>query len=83
MTAREKAEELIDKFDEYASDIYDHDWSKEEHIKNKKQCALITVEYLIESIEFTMIQSQEFWDNKYLIDKLNFYDNVKQELINL
>ena len=70
MNPKEKAEELIGKFQEHAQywDCY-NDVPLEE--KHSKQCALICVDELIELYEF---------EAPYRGFKISYWDEVKQEI---
>jgi len=66
MTAKEKAEELIDK-------MYQHQWRKDTiEFRNAKQCALITVDELIYETQFEVPNiRQRYWiEVKQEIEKL-------------
>lgn len=75
MTPKEKAKELVDKFrkefdwveSDYAIDLY----------RDTRQCALIAVDEMIESYEFDVISDMT---NQRYIDKLNYLDEVRQEI---
>jgi hypothetical protein len=65
MEAKEKAIELVEKYSLITGDkIYNYRYSK--------QCALICVDKIIETIRF-MAESEE-------IDKLPFWQEVKEEI---
>jgi hypothetical protein len=50
MTPKEKAKELVDKFEEFADDMECNVFtSSENRFKNAKQCALIAVDEVIKS----------------------------------
>jgi len=69
MTTKEKAKELINKF--YISFPLD-DFSNERYIfvkKHSKNCALIAVDEIIKST---------YW--KYLIEGINYWEEVKKEI---
>ncbi len=66
MTPKEKAEELYRTYIDYT---YGH--------FNCKQCVLITVNEIIELYEFHAISNP---DDKRVIDTLNYFDEVKQEI---
>ena len=74
MKAKNKAKELVDKFidimpsdDRYFSEEEMYDVQKE----NSKQCALICVDEVLESLE------HNHWQN---LDYVNYYKEVKQEI---
>jgi predicted transcriptional regulator len=72
---KDYAEELVDKFrkefdwveSQYAIDLY----------RDTRQCALIAVDEMIESYEFDVISDMT---NQRYIDKLNYLDEVRQEI---
>jgi hypothetical protein len=76
MTPKEKAEELFNKYATYvvmwAGDI------NTTH-QNCKQCALIAVDEIINGYEFDIL----YIEHKRIMDNINFWDEVKQEIINL
>jgi 5-methylthioribose kinase len=70
MTPKEKAIELVNKFNNYTSDEW---WEGENgHKENMKQCALISVNEIL-AIFYDDYQSM--W-----IRELNFWHLVKQEI---
>ena len=69
MTAKEKAIELIDKFYSISSFFSD--------LEDAKECALIAVDEIIELYEFHAISNP---DDKRVMDTLNYFDEVKQEI---
>jgi predicted transcriptional regulator len=78
MTAKEKAKELVDKFrkefdwveSQYAIDLY----------RDTRQCALIAVDEMVESYEFDVISDMT---NQRYVDKLNYLDEVKTQILKL
>jgi hypothetical protein len=72
---KDYAEELVDKFrkefdwveSQYAIDLY----------RDTRQCALLAVDAMIESYEFDVINDMT---NQRYIDKLNYLDEVRQEI---
>ena len=72
---KDYAKELVDKFrkefdwveSQYAIDLY----------RDTRQCALIAVDEMIESYEFDVISDMT---NQRYIDKLNYLDEVRQEI---
>jgi hypothetical protein len=72
---KDYAKELVDKFrkefdwveSQYAIDLY----------RDTRQCALIAVDEMIESYEFDVISDMT---NQRYIDKLNYWDEVRQEI---
>jgi predicted transcriptional regulator len=72
---KDYAEELVNKFrkefdwveSQYAIDLY----------RDTRQCALIAVDEMIESYEFDVINDMT---NQRYIDKLNYLDEVRQEI---
>jgi predicted transcriptional regulator len=75
MTPKDYAKELVDKFrkefdwveSQYAIDLY----------RDTRQCALLAVDEMIESYEFDVINDMT---NQRYIDKLNYLDEVRQEI---
>ena len=63
MTPKEKAEELVDKM------LYCYQGHLDEY--TSKQCALIAVDEILESLNYHQ------WQNRYSID---YYTEVKQEI---
>ena len=74
MTAKEKADELLEKFEPYADyqecDVFTE---RENMLKNAKQCALIAVDEIIDLIN-EIVYFRE-WDNS-----MNYWNDVKQEI---
>jgi hypothetical protein len=72
MTPKEKAKELVDRFEEFADDMECNVFtSSENRFKNAKQCALIAVDEILKS-----------HNNLYGVNsiKTKFYLEVKQEI---
>jgi len=69
MTPKEKAKELVYKFDDTM------EFSTPQ--KFAKKCALIAVNEIIELYEFHAISDP---DNKRVMDTLNYFDEVKNEI---
>ena len=69
MTPKEKAEEMYRTYIDYTHGHF-----------NCKQCALIAVDEIIEQCEFDVINDIE---NERYIDKLNYWDEVKSEILQL
>jgi hypothetical protein len=74
MEAKEKAEELVLKF--LRIDNNTPEWFNT-HIA--KQCALIAVDEIISGYEFDSLEIE----HKRIMDSINFWDEVKQEINNL
>ena len=70
MKAKDKAEELIEKF---KKETNDYDWITNAHAK---QCALICVDYVINSNP----HSNPF--NTSVTSTMDFWQQVKQEILN-
>lgn len=70
MTPKEKAQELVDKFN-YESKHY--------LILDAKQCALIAVDEILKEC----CKSSEKKDAKYQDERINYWQQVKHELNNL
>jgi hypothetical protein len=66
---KEKAKELVDKFIPHSSGNSNNNEAKE--------CAIIAVDEIIELYEFHLISNP---DDKRVMDTLNYFDEVKQEL---
>jgi hypothetical protein len=69
MTPKEKADELVLKFEEYSDSADERGFA----IKS----ALVAVNEMIESYEFDVISDMT---NQRYIDKLNYLDEVRQEI---
>jgi len=69
MTPKEKAKELVYKFDDTM------EFSTPQRFA--KKCALIAVNEIIELYEFHAISDP---DNKRVMDTLNYFDEVKNEI---
>ena len=69
MTPKEKAIELFDKFNK-------PDITHYPYVHNAQQCALIAVDELISGYEFDSLEIE----HKRIMDNINFWDNVKQEI---
>jgi hypothetical protein len=75
MTPKEKADELFDKY-------YSVKWHNGKKVcsmskQAAKDCAIIAVDEMIESYEFDVISDMT---NQRYIDKLNYLDEVRQEI---
>ena len=71
MTPKEKAQELFDKHFEFVEAL-----SAQNQIDNAKQCALIAVDEMLEDDCFDM-------GDCYYEDRMRYWNDVKQEIINL
>ena len=81
MTAKEKANELVDKF--YQTTPNEYFVNEPIGIKGRyksweqaKQCALIAVDEIINGYEFDSLDIE----HKRIMDNINFWDEVKQEI---
>ena len=81
MTPKEKAEELVDKF--YQTTPNEYFVNEPIGIKGRyksweqaKQCALIAVDEIINGYEFDSLDIE----HKRIMDNINFWDEVKQEI---
>jgi hypothetical protein len=74
MTPKEKAKNLYDEFHSVLPSYNDE--GQLEH-ELAKRCALIAVDEIIEQCEFDVIHDI---GNERYIDKLNYWDEVKQEI---
>jgi hypothetical protein len=72
LTPKEKAKELVDKF-KYNTRAFNETNGWQDHRFNAKQCALIHIDIMIDSIEVG------FEDSKSLA-KINYYQEVKTEI---
>ena len=80
ITSKEKAEELIIKYKQIIKAEWDTEcggYDLHGYEQDAKQCALIAVNEIIELYEFHAISDP---DNKRVIDTLNYFDEVKQEI---
>jgi hypothetical protein len=80
MTPKEKAIELFSKFNQYSKDNtpdFDKYFDQEVAIRiskySAKQCALIAVDEIIDSIDIGFEDYKSF-------EKFNYYQEVKQEI---
>jgi hypothetical protein len=71
MTPKEKAEEL---FDRMHKEIYNKDMYND--LYRAKQCAIVAVDEIIQGYEFDSLEI----NHKRIIDSINFWDEVKQEI---
>ena len=69
MTPKEKAKELFDKHFEFVEAL-----STRNQIYNAKQCALITVDEIIDTHQ---------WDGGIDYDEMRYWEQVKQEIKNI
>jgi len=71
MTPKEKAKELVDK-------MYQHQWRKDTiEFRNAKQCALIAVDEVQQLIKDLSSCKNRFI---YIINEMNYWQEVKQEI---
>jgi hypothetical protein len=77
MTPKEKAKELVDRFEEFADDMECNVFtSSENRFKNAKQCAIIAIDLILdELLEIVTVTS-----SKYIIKHINYYQEVKHEI---
>jgi hypothetical protein len=78
MTPKEKAQELVNKFREFAdgTDSETDRYSPGVEKEKAKQCALIAVDEIINGYEFDIL----YIEHKRIMDNINFWDEVKQEI---
>ena len=77
MTSKEKAEELVNEFRKYASgDDDDYRFSPAIEKENAKLCAVLSVDEIINGYEFDIL----YIEHKRIMDNINFWDEVKQEI---
>ena len=75
MTPREKAEELIKKFEDHSDwDQFDETGNR---IENEKICAIICVEQIIQ----TLIPFRGFW-SRDIVDPIRYWQEVLTHLNN-
>ena len=74
MTPKHKAEELFDKMSTNNGDEYHHCT-----YYVAKQCALIAVDEILNGYEFDSLDIK----HKRIMDNINYWDEVKQEIENL
>ena len=72
MTPKEKAIELLHKFCSTTEGFY----KSKKNIKNAKQCALIAVDEILNGYEFDSLDIE----HKRIMDNINYWDKVKQEI---
>ena len=84
MKAKEKAEDLVDKF--YQTTPNEYFVNEPIGIKGRyksweqaKQCALIAVDEILNGYEFDSLDIK----HKRIMDNINYWDEVKQEIENL
>jgi hypothetical protein len=74
MEAKEKAKELVERmYQVHSSSASDITWYF------AKQCALVAVEEIISGYEFDSLEIE----HKRIMDSINFWDEVKQEINNI
>ena len=70
MTAKEKAEELVNELIHYSST------NQKPSLENAKESALIAVDEIIEEV-------REYCDDNFINDRLQYWEEVKEEIDNL
>ena len=75
MTPKEKAIELLHKFCSTTEGFY----KSKKNIKNAKQCTLIAVDEILNGYEFDSLDIE----HKRIMDNINYWDKVKQEIENI
>ena len=78
MTPKEKAEELFNKFI-IIDDLSDSTGNSLYFNAHAKQCALIAVDEILNGYEFDSLDIE----HKRIMDNINYWDKVKQEIENL
>ena len=68
MTPKEKAEDLLSKY-----------YFQVQTLAKQKQCALISVDEILNGYEFDSLDIK----HKRIMDNINYWDEVKQEIENL
>ena len=76
MTPKEKAEELVDQFDEYAEARISDSGRGFDKKYCSKQCALIAVDEIL-----TTLYNLKFGNT--LVEELDYWEDIKQEIENL
>ena len=76
MTPKEKAIELYNKFLNPSGDTYLYGMLEHE---SAKECALIAVDEILNGYEFDSLDIE----HKRIMDNINYWDKVKQEIENL
>ena len=81
MTPKEKAIELVGKFNNHTVKelIYLKNGKVIEGKTEAKQCALISVDEILNGYEFDSLDIK----HKRIMDNINYWDEVKQEIENL
>lgn len=74
MTPKEKAKELIDKFYNHTFNV---EKDTEDNFESAKQCALVTIDEMLQIQSITMYPVIE--DN-YIYGHIDYWQKVKQEL---
>ena len=72
MTPKEKAIELVHKFCSTTEGYY----KSKKNLRNAKQCTLIAVNEILDGYEFDSLDIE----HKRIMDNINFWDEVKQEI---
>ena len=75
MTPKEKAQELVHKFCSTTEGLY----KSKKNIKNAKQCALIAVDEILESLGYKKLSDSPYTT----LEARQYYVQVKQEIENL
>ena len=78
MTPKEKAEKLFNKFI-IIDDLSDSTGNSLYFNAHAKQCALIAVDEILNGYEFDSLDIE----HKRIMDNINYWDKVKQEIENL
>ena len=76
MTPKEKAEQLFTRFNKEGLQELVPLMDRFDRKKVIKQCALIAVDEILEGYEFDSLYMQD----KRVMDNINFWDEVKQEI---
>ena len=77
MTPKEKAKELVETFENYASGLNNDVFDDYECLKNAKQCALIAVDEILNVLEEIPDLKVE---GNILLDKIEYYKGVLMEV---
>jgi hypothetical protein len=77
MTPKEKAKELYQKY--FSMITIEGTIDKNSSIPYVKQCALIAVDEILNGYEFDSLDIK----HKRIMDNINYWDEVKQEIENL
>lgn len=75
MIPKEKAKELVDKF----TDI-ENEYNEYSDFKQAKQCALITVDEILENVNYFFTELEKDGLPNKFDDEIEYWQEVKQEI---